>query len=625
MRKGFVLVTALTMLVVLMALITAYFTLTRIEISSTKSVSDSTTGFYAAEAGLNLRVEQVKALFQNYGRPSTSGAPTNGLQDCLASASTSNVSDFSCQVTTIQSRKVYTFISPDSGGSTQGTIPAGSAFGGLSYTGYGYDLTSAAYNQNRPEAILKMRFTVQYIPMFQFAAFYDEDLELGPGPQMVIHGPMHSNGSVYLSASNGNPANVTLEVHGQVSAVGNLYRGRKTGDSEQGSTSCIGAVNVEVSGTSSLLALAPTGGSGASCPDQQVSNIASYQGSVRAGNGPEGFRVNKLQIPKPDFLDPVSGYTYWDKAELRLVLNLNLTPARLEVQDGSGGYLSAPSAAIQNCSGVVAANGATAASTVGGVVRYTNNFYNMREQKSIKMLDLDMNGLMKCIQMNSGVFGFNLNDTTDGGLVFYLSVKGPNSGIGCTRAPANNCPINDYGVRVRNAADLDNINGLTLITNQAVYIQGDYNSINKKPAAILSDSLNILSNAWTSDTDNVPCKGAARQASCNYGATASNTTINAALLSGVDLTANGNYNGGLQNYPRFHEYWTGVTLNYRGSFVSLDQARYVNGLFANQRYRPPNRAWDYDTDFNDPNKLPPLTPYVINVQQELFSRDFEQK
>lgn len=44
------------------------------------------------------------------------------------------------------------------------------------------------------------------------------------------------------------------------------------------------------------------------------------------------------------------------------------------------------------------------------------------------------------------------------------------------------------------------IKGLTVATKQALYTQGDYNAdppTSKKPAALLADTINILSNALT--------------------------------------------------------------------------------------------------------------------------------
>lgn len=89
----------------------------------------------------------------------------------------------------------------------------------------------------------------------------------------------------------------------------------------------------------------------------------------------------------------------------------------------------------------------------------------------------------------------------------------------------------------------------------------------------------------------------------------SDTIINAAFLAGTDITgAARQYNGGLQNYPRFHEDWRPATLTYWGSLVSLDLPRYVDGPWTQQVYQPPRRNWDYDRNFNNPANLPPSRP-----------------
>jgi hypothetical protein len=676
-RRGFVLITALTMLVVLMALLTAYFTLTRVEISTTASTANATTGFYAAEAGLNLRAEAVKGMFTG-GPPAASGTlPT--LAECVTNVGGGASNSFGCwRAGNIQGRAVDTSLRPADAGTTSGTgtagqVAPGEAFAGLRYTEFNYDLSAQATLRDQPEAILGMRFRVRQIPLFQFMAFYDEDLELGPGPQMTLNGPVHTNGDLYLSASNGNTGSpVTLDITGQVTAVGNLVRGRKNGDSEQSGTPCPGLVRIRPSGSasadpSSFPSLLPSAGSGGSCPYQLATNFSAFNGSVRAGNATEGLRVNRLSVPRPETLDPTAGATYWDNAQLRLVLDP--TTNNLQVQNTQGQNIpAATTALLTTCSGIVGSNGETLpAAQTGGAARGTANFYNAREATAIRMLDVDMTNLLGCVNANPAAFGFNLSAA--GGLVFYFTVC---SGLDCRNAP----PVpNNYGVRVRNGANISsppnppsvNISGLSVVSNQAVYVQGDFNcksydaatrrcnrqfsggvlqegpSTNTwRPAAFLSDSLNVLSNRWESDTQtrnvgntlvNDPCKTAnASQQACVDGvstlpvdgAVAQDSTINAAFLSGVDVTAGGAYNGGLQNYPRFHENWAGRTLTYKGSFVSLDRPRYVRGGFPAQRYNPPNRVWEYDTAFNDSSNLPPLTPKVTQLEQELFSREFEQ-
>ena len=109
---------------------------------------------------------------------------------------------------------------------------------------------------------------------------------------------------------------------------------------------------------------------------------------------------------------------------------------------------------------------------------------------------------------------------------------------------------------------------------------------------------------------------------------ASDTTINAAFLAGVDESdvENNGYNGGLENYPRMHENWSGIDLNLLGSFVSLGEPKHVEGpwIFGGDYYTAPNRNFKFDKDFLKADGLPPLSPRFVNLVQQLFTRSFEQ-
>ena len=45
-------------------------------------------------------------------------------------------------------------------------------------------------------------------------------------------------------------------------------------------------------------------------------------------------------------------------------------------------------------------------------------------------------------------------------------------------------------------------------------------------------------------------------------------------------------------------------------------------VYGNPQYEAPIRNWRYDTDFNDPTSLPPLSPRFVLLKQELFVREF---
>ncbi len=62
---------------------------------------------------------------------------------------------------------------------------------------------------------------IAMIPLFQFAIFYNMDMEFGPGPDMVISGPVHTNGNMIARIQTG--FNNTLQFKERVTAVGGLY------------------------------------------------------------------------------------------------------------------------------------------------------------------------------------------------------------------------------------------------------------------------------------------------------------------------------------------------------------------------------------------------------------------
>jgi len=134
------------------------------------------------------------------------------------------------------------------------------------------------------------------------------------------------------------------------------------------------------------------------------------------------------------------------------------------------------------------------------------------------------------------------------------------------------------------------------------------------PVALASDAVTILSTNWTSTTDT---NSKSQHDDLSYR-TANSTTVNAAIMTGnvetIDPTTGTQYSGGLENFPRFLENWSGKTLTYGGSLTCLWQSQRATGQWVNGSpvYSAPNRSWSYNMD---PNNMPPGTPRVRNLQR----------
>jgi len=230
------------------------------------------------------------------------------------------------------------------------------------------------------------------------------------------------------------------------------------------------------------------------------------------------------------------------------------------------------------------------------------------------------------------------SDTSEGGFVFHATID-------TTTYPNANGIDSPYGFVLIRARQLPGLatttttldpTGLTFVSDQAMYLQGDYNTLNWQPASILTDSLNVLSNTCingdmaihkliTRNCNTVPDGPDVGTIPDKKDST--NTTVNAAFLSGTDITNSTltpGYNGGLENYPRFAENWGSATLTYKGSFVSTGTPLHVRGTWSAQDYGIPARNWDYDTRFNSAQNLPPLAPRFVYLKQESFTRNYNQ-
>ena len=108
------------------------------------------------------------------------------------------------------------------------------------------------------------------------------------------------------------------------------------------------------------------------------------------------------------------------------------------------------------------------------------------------------------------------------------------------------------------------------------------------PCAVIADAVNILSNSWVDSNSSASLSSRV----------ASNTTVNAAIVSGIVPSANNYYSGGAENFPRFLETWSGKVshlLWLNGGALSKSPVH--QSLGSANVYNPPNRQWFFDTNF----------------------------
>jgi hypothetical protein len=548
-EQGVALIVVLVMLVVLAIGSASFLGLTNTELRLARHDVESTRAFYAAQGGVEKAVAELRVLCSR-GKGVSAGD--------LAGITPPLYEDFTYDEFTVAMN-----------GEPYGGVLEYGAYKGLRGAVQKIKVTSAVSSRRFSNVRVTIREDVeaQSIPVFQFAIFYNsDDLEILPGPPMTVGGPVHCNKSIYIGSGE------ALNFDSTVTSVGHIYHRRKDGVAMEG-----GAVRARDAAAVYQEMLNPDGTwLDSDHPDWAAESIARWGGNVAsaAHNVPAlGFPLATPERPRAIIErgqpsdGPEMAARYYYKADLAILDDVaydkagamvNLSYTVPEDNDGDGVYDDDDYVTVNPIS--------------------TNSFYNYREGKTIRVTDVDIAKLRA-----SGKFPAN-------GILYVSRTQWG----GMTQEAA----------RLVNGAELPP-QGLTVATDNPLYIQGDYNAVDKKPAGVMCDAINILSNNWQDEHG----QGALNQRP------ASSTEVNVAIIAGNTVTIDGQYNGGVENMPRFLEDWTGVTLTYRGSLVAAWVSEIATGDWycGGDYYTPPIRDWAYDTDLSDPTKAPPGAPSMYTV------------
>ncbi len=425
----------------------------------------------------------------------------------------------------------YTFVDT-SGVSNRMTIVYGGAattaqvlfglYAGLYSSTQTYLITARAYSWNRITQLtagIEREVDILNIPIFQFAIFYDPDLEMEPSPPMTITGRVHCNHNIYIAPLS------TLEYQSQVTAALNIFNYPMTNDTHQSNW------------------LAPTYDSTLTtgAPTLTLPFITTATGlTARA----------IIEMP-PSGTDPLVSSTATNRLYTSAGLRIIVSNTVISVTDQSGAVVSMPS----------------------NIITTNTTLFNARENITNSLVNIDIGLLMSS------------NKVPVNGIVYVANLR-----------------TNKFqqAVRITNGHNVPTA-GLSVVTPNPLYVQGNYNSDNDYPCALFADAINILSSSWSD----------ANSAKAISSRVASSTTVNAAFYSGIVPTVTGKYSGGVENFPRFLEDWSNKTLTYCGSMVVMFNSQIATGAWPNASYNPPTRAWSFDTQFLSPSTVPPGCPSII--------------
>lgn len=415
-QRGIVLIVCLIMLLMLSLIGIASITTSNSDLTIAGNELNQTGSFYAAESGLERAASEMKASYESSGIPPN---PLPGGEVML------NNYHFTYNVT-------------DDGPAAIDTLSVGS-YSGLLALVKEFTIGAVGFDPEFAIAVeLEMGYMDALVPLYQFAIFYENDLEIAPGPDMNIGGRVHSNGSIYVQSDN----NVYFDSY--VTAGGDIIHGPKPGGPSINNTGNVYMID-DLANQVNM-----RNGDGTYLdsydPNWVNNSLARWGGMVEDDN--HGITNLNMPIvsdgPATDLIDRGAGNpdSYENQAGLKFV-------------DGQALYRQLDGSWLNVSMALV------------GAVTYDVIFSDGREGMDVNSMDIDIAELTA-----SGYF--------------------PSNGILYASRPAGVGSIN--GVRLINGSLLQS--GLTVATSNPLYTLGNYNTNAKKPASLIADAITVLSNNW---------------------------------------------------------------------------------------------------------------------------------
>jgi len=617
-EKGGTVVIFLFIMSMLAALAVGALQVTSLNLESANALSKGKQAYYSSEVGLDQAVNAIVNSFENlvtYTSSAQNGGDGQGF----------------ITLNNYQGHNVKYSITPAQPAPNRFLYQTSTGQDILNHWAYTYDIVaiSTSLTDNSTET-LRERIRILETPLVQWFIFYGgqggaADLEIHSGSNWTGWGRIHTNGNFYIGSTqgafhrfqnfdpnNGNP----IQTPHAITVSGNIIPGTKANNFLVKTGGPPGFATQQFGFTVNRDAEVKTTNTNTVWQDQQTifqnitagnqvaeearfNNFVLAQEQLRNTPGPvivqrNGFYETRSVNPQQPGVDGI-----------RILGQGGFVPGGFQVT------VSRP-APNTDVTALIAAGQTSAGVPYAGpmpIIRERlNDFGDCRENRQVSTTDINMNALTLWYQQY-------LADPVNGGgalggsgFIVYAS-RSPNAAFTNLANPMQAIRLQGG---LGGGAPVAQLQGnATIATDNPLYIQGDFNTINRKGVAIIADAINVLSRTWTTKNCNVA-----------YPNTNATTSVNAAFITGNSVTAN-TFAGGAINYPRFHERWvigTGTAFNYRGAFINLWTSTQANGAWClgGNCYSAPIRNWGWETNFQDPNFWPPFLPSVYSVERVGF-------
>jgi hypothetical protein len=484
--------------------------------------------------------------------------------------------------------------------------PLGSQWSGLSGYPTTVTVTSTATPKNQlynvPATVTETNVYAD-IPLFQFAIFYNMNLEVQPGSGMNIGGPVFCNDSIWTASpmtySNSVTAGGTISSNNISDPF--MTAGSKTGS---GNPTFMGGI-----ATNHATLTLPIGASNSATSVEAVLQLPP------SGNTSSTYLYNQADLIITNSSSGTNVKVFYQNTNNAPTLTSIPYDGAISSYVGTNGYTTNYNTTTSKKNGKTTTVTNSITYTPIPITIYTTNknaysfvtstnFYDYREGKTVSAIYLDVSNLD--VWINGAGSTYNNQNISDTG-------KNINSIYIYNSVPMNSSTL--PGVQVDNGAQLPP-DGLGIATPDPIYVVGNFNSQTSagndagssdvtytKPAALYADALTVLSDSWN-DTNYTSSTSLSSRPPVP-------TTINAAALEGIVPSTGTHYSGGAENFLRLLENWSNtIQLTYNGSIVVMFPSQYATNMWNGNVYGVPKRQWNFDANFTQAGGLPPMTPRV---------------